>query len=461
MKLKFLGAARTVTGSRILFEHNHFVGLIDCGLFQGPKELRKFNWEEQPDLQKAQCVILTHVHIDHSGYLPRLHKNGFNKKIYCTKPSADLLPVMLLDSAKLQVEDAEYANRTKHSAFDPALPLYDEKDARGTIELIHGVEWNNWQVLTPFLSFRFLRSGHILGSGLVQLQFLQNDKTYVVTLTGDLGGGHSEIILDPENISNSDFLVMESTYGNRSVDRSQIHEQLTEIINKVHLRKGTLIIPAFSLGRTQDLLFLIHQLKKNNKIGNIPVYLDSPMSNTVTHVYRKNEDELKINFRNEDLMQALSVGSFKPVTDTNDSMLLCMSDESKIVISASGMLQGGRVLHHLRCKLPDAKNGVLFVGYLTPETKGRLLKNGLSKIRIHHKLIDVEAEIFSLDGLSAHADSDELLQWCSNFRNPPKLTLINHGEYEASQALAYRLKTELQWSAVQIPEQYQEIVLEP
>ncbi|PIS12039.1 MAG: MBL fold metallo-hydrolase [Bdellovibrio sp. CG10_big_fil_rev_8_21_14_0_10_47_8] len=452
MKLTFRGAAGTVTGSRILFDHHHFKGLVDCGLFQGPRDFRQLNWLDQPDLNQAQCVLLTHAHIDHSGYLPRLYKNGFRGPIYCSAPTSDLLPIMLLDAAKLQEEDAYFANKIRHSRHDPALPLYQEVDALGCNRLIHATPWNEWTPLSESLSFRLSRSGHILGSAYIQLAATNSNSSKIVTFSGDLGSPSPPILREAEAIQNTDVLVVESTYGNRALPRTNVSENLALVINKVIGRGGTLIIPAFSVGRTQDLLYLISQLKKKQHIKSCPVYLDSPMAHRVTEVYLKNLPELKEDFTGNDIEEALGKAVFKPTLSPDDSMLLCMSDEPKIVISASGMLQGGRVLHHLKMKLPHEKNGVLFVGYQGMGTKGRLLKDGLTKIRLHHTDVDVEAEIFSIDGLSAHADSNEIIAWLQRFQQEPELTLINHGEPEASQALAYRITHELGWKNVRRPE---------
>lgn len=452
MKLTFLGAARTVTGSRILFEHNHFKGLIDCGLFQGPKNLRQMNWMEQPEMKDAQCVILTHAHVDHSGYLPRLYKNGFRGAIYCSKSTADLLPVMLLDAAKLQEEDARFANRSKYSHHDPALPLYETSDAEGCKDLLHPTPWLEWRNLTPSLSLRFIRAGHILGSACIQLAFTNDQTTRVVTFTGDVGSSHSKIIRDPEKIFDTDFLIVESTYGNRTLNREHVSADLADVINRVFSRGGTLVIPAFSVGRTQDLLQLIFELKKGGKIKNVPVYVDSPMSHKVTSLYLKHFDELKDDASDTTLKDSLEHVAFHPVLSPDESMLLCMSDEPKIVISASGMLQGGRVLHHLKAKLPKAENGVLFVGFQSAGTKGRLLKEGIPSLRIHHQEISVECEIFSIEGLSAHADSNELMNWISSIQTPPRMTFVNHGELEASLSFAERIRRELHWKDVIVPE---------
>lgn len=455
MKITFLGAAQTVTGSRILFEHKGYTGLLDCGLFQGTKELRNRNWQVEQRFEGVQSIILTHAHIDHCGYLPRLYKNGFRGNVYCSKPTADLLHVMLLDSARLQVEDANYANKTHHSRHDPALPLYDELDARNACKLVRAIDWNQHVQLNEDIHFSFYRSGHILGSSFVKMEYSTDDGSKSILFSGDLGPKESTLLLPPEAIAETNTLVVESTYGNRSVDRKNVLESLQHFVSKIIQRGGTLVIPAFSLGRAQDLIYLLGSLKKSKKIPDVKIYLDSPMSQKITEIYQRHTKELKPEITGNGLELLLAKTSFTPVENMEDSLALVKSDEPKIVVSASGMLQGGRILHHLKAKLPDEKSGVLFVGFQSAGTKGRLIKDGIGRIRIHHQDIPIHAEIFSIDGLSAHADSDELMSWLSGHKKPPQFTFINHGEKEASDALAYRIKHELQWKHVLVPEDLQ------
>lgn len=457
MKLKFLGAAQTVTGSKIEIEHRGFKFLLDCGLFQGPKELREQNWQKFEGAETYNAVILTHAHVDHSGYLPKLVQEGFSGPIYCSAGTEAVAKILLLDAAYLQEEDARFANRTKHSRHEPALPLYTGADAQKANKLFHPVEMHKWIQLSPFVSFRLLRAGHILGSCIVQIQYSDDSRSQILTITGDLGGGRSQVIRDPETIIETDYLICESTYGDRCLPKFE-PQQMADIINKVIRRGGTLVIPSFAVGRTQELLYLIHQLETNKLISDVEVYVDSPMAKQVTSVYSHFSEELKVG-EGEALVEfSLNAKNFHAVETADDSMLLCMNDEPKIVISASGMLQGGRVLHHLRTKLPGEKNGVLFVGFQAEGTKGRLLKNGLRTLRLHHMNIDVEAEIFSIESLSAHADSNEMIKWCSHIQKPPQKTFIVHGELAASRAQYYRLGNELGWSCV-IPAPGQEFVL--
>ena len=458
MKIRFEGAAQTVTGSQTLLQHHSYTALVDCGLYQGAKATRLLNWEKPDYFASVQSILLTHAHIDHSGLVPRWARWGWRGNIFCTKPTADLLKIMLLDSARLQVEDAKFANETKHSHHDPALPLYEEKDALAALELLRPLAYGEWHELSPALSFRFLRAGHILGSAILEICVRDSQSSKSLVFSGDLGGGHSELLKDPIGGLEADVLVLESTYGDRKVNAAGREARLAEVIHKVIGRGGTLVIPAFALGRTQDLLLSIYELRQKKLIPNVPVYLDSPMANAVTAVYLKNLDELRLHAENGNIEACLSPSYFHAVESADDSMLLCMSDEPKIVLSASGMLQGGRVLHHLKQKLPDEKNGVLFVGFQGKETKGRLLVEGAATIRIHHQELRVEAEIFSLEGYSAHGDSDDLLRWLSSFRKPPQLIFLNHGEPESQAVFQKRIQDEFK-IRVEVPALHQEFKL--
>lgn len=457
MKLRFIGAAQTVTGSKIEVQHNGNKILVDCGLYQGPAEIRNLNWEEFQGADTYDAVILTHAHVDHTGYLPKLVKEGFRGPIYCSNGTKELTEILLLDAAYLQEEDARFANISKHSSHDPALPLYTQADAEAANKLLTRVPMHQWQKISPHLSFRFFRAGHILGSCIVQIQFIENDVSKIITFTGDLGGGRSQVIKEPETIIETDYLVCESTYGDRCLPKFK-SDELAEIINKVISRGGTLVIPAFAVGRTQELLYLIHQLEVQSKIPDVHVYVDSPMAKDVTAIYASYPHELKLGEEGADVELSLSSKNFHAIRSSDESMLLCMNDMPKIVISASGMLQGGRVLHHLKSKLPYEKNGVLFVGYQGEGTKGRLLKNGLKKIRIHHMSVDVEAEIFSVESLSAHADSNEIMTWLGHIQKPPTKVFLVHGELESLRALYYRVTNELDWPC-EIPAPGEEFTL--
>lgn len=439
MQIQFQGAAQTVTGSQTIIRHYGSSCLVDCGLFQGPKIMRQKNWNKPFYFHEIKSMILTHAHIDHSGLIPRWVSWGWRGPIYCTPATAELLKVMLPDSARLQEEDARFANRTKHSFYDPALPLYTEVDAQNALKMLYQIPYDQWQSINSNLSFRFVNAGHILGSASVQFSYSDDKESKLLTFSGDLGGAHSDLIKDTQPILETNSLVLESTYGDRSINIKGREDRLAEVITKVYNRGGTLVIPAFALGRTQDLLYSIHKLKTDSLIPDVPIYLDSPMAKAITRIYNKHMDELKID--SERLVEeALSERTFKAIESPDESMLLSMSDEPKIILSASGMLQGGRVLHHLKTKLPGKNNGVLFVGFQGKETKGRLLQEGILSIRLHHKEIPVEAEIFTIEGYSAHGDSEDLIKWIGAMTKKPDTIFLNHGEPEAQMVFAEKLK---------------------
>ena len=452
LSLKFLGAAETVTGSRILVDYEGFHLLIDCGLFQGPKSIRERNWEAFKDAQNLSAVILTHAHIDHTGYLPKLVKEGYRGPVYASPGTVDLSRIMLIDSAHLQEEDANYLNRKKATHYHPARPLYNIEDAEEALKLLRPMVKDEWHVLREGLSFRLLRSGHILGSTFVQLSVDMGNGQKIITFSGDLGHDRQNVIRGPVAVQESDVLVLESTYGDRIQPREDVCEHLQFIINRTYERGGVVVIPAFAVGRTQELLYLIAKLEKEKKIPNKPVYVDSPMANNATDIYLKYKDELRLTLNGNSFDYPLCPEQFEAVRSVDESMLVTMQDGPFIVISAAGMLTGGRILHHLRKRLPDPRNTIIFVGYQVEETKGRLLQQGLPKIRIHKQLIDVEAEIENLSALSAHADSQDIMGWVSRFSKKPSQIFLNHGEPAALNALKYRLQTELGLNVI-IPRQ--------
>lgn len=446
MRLQFLGGAGTVTGSKTVLEHRNQKYLIDCGLFQGPKEFRNLNWQpfENPDSIKA--VFLTHAHLDHSGYIPKIVKEGLKSHIYCTHGTLDLCRILLRDAGRLQEEDARFANKTKYSHHNPALPLYDEIDAISSLNLFTPLNRDQWHSINENLQVNFLRSGHIIGSSFVQLSCKDQNGGTTISFSGDIGNGRSPILKPPVQIMDSDYLVVESTYGDRIQSNSDPLIEIEKIINRVAERKGVLVIPAFSVGRTQEILYLIRKLEEENKIPKLPVYLDSPMATEATKVYLEHPEDHNLVLKDGAFESPISTKDYHTVTSPDDSMFLCMQDGPLVVVSAAGMLTGGRVLHHLKRRLPDAKNAVLFIGHQAAGTKGQLLQNGIPTLRIHHQEVSVEAEICTIDSLSAHADQQDIMNWLKHFARPPKMIFVNHGEPESSLALAARIKNELAYN---------------
>jgi len=460
LRLKFLGAAQEVTGSKTLVSYKNKNYLVDCGLYQGDKELRQLNWEEFPHAKNIDAVILTHAHIDHSGYLPRLVKLGFHGPIYCTKATAALVEVLLVDAAYLQEEDAKYANRKGYSSHKPAIPLFTIEDVEMVIKMLEPIDRDQWLDLTPGLSMRLLRSGHLLGSSFVQLSFDTGDNSKLVTFSGDLGSDRSNILKSPVTVSESDYLILEGTYGDR-VNRSEnIEKNIARVIKHIHERQGVLVIPAFAVGRTQELLYIINKLEEEKLIPKVPLYIDSPMALKATEIYTKFKDDLKLVEDEKRFISSMDESRFKAVLTTEQSKALTKSSGPMIVISAAGMLTGGRILHHLKARLPYKANAVLFVGYQAHGTKGRLLQNGMDRINIHHEEVRVNAEIRSLEGLSAHADSAETIEWLGAFSRLPSKVFLNHGERDPLKALQYRLQNELGITDVVIPHLGEEYTLD-
>lgn len=348
-----------------------------------------------------------------------------------------------MDSAFLQEEDARYLNKKKATRHHPALPLYNIEDAEQALTFLQPVSKEEWHILCDGLSFRLLRSGHILGSTFVQFSIDVGNGQKIITFSGDLGHDRQNVIKGPVNIKETDVLVLESTYGDRFLPKVDVFQQIKEVVNRTLLRGGVLVIPSFAVGRTQELLYILAKLEKEKLIPDGPIYVDSPMANNTTDIYLKYKEELRLSFNNGSLEYPICPEHFQAIRSVDESMMITMSDGPFIVISAAGMLTGGRVLHHLRKRLPDPKNTVLFVGYQVEETKGRLLQQGLPKIRIHKQLIDVEAEILSISTLSAHGDSQDLLNWVERIGGKPSQVFLNHGEPAALNALKYRLETEL------------------
>jgi metallo-beta-lactamase family protein len=443
LKVKFLGAAQEVTGSKTLISYMDNRYLVDCGLFQGDKELRKLNWEPLKQAQTIDGVLLTHAHLDHSGYLPILYKQGFRGKIYCTEATATLLKILLTDAAKLAVEDAEFANKTGHSHYRPALPLFTIEDVEGVLKLLQRVRRDEWIELARGLSVQFIRSGHLLGSSLVQLNFWNGHENKLITFTGDLGSDRSQVLKGPVYIKSSDYLVIEGTYGDKVHRHENLEHRFAKIINRVHSRHGVLVIPSFAVGRAQEVLFIINKLEREQKIPKMPVYIDSPMALDATEIYSNYRDELKPMQHGDEFISSMDARRFTPINTVQQSMALNRMPGPAIIISASGMLTGGRILHHLKARLPDRRNAVLFIGFQAEGTKGRLLQNGIDRIRLHHEEIEVEAEIYSLEGMSAHADIREMVDWLKHFSTPPGQVFLNHGENIPLRSMAYRLKTEL------------------
>lgn len=450
-QLQFIGATGTVTGSKYLLTSHGKKYLVDCGLFQGLKVLRLRNWQKLPfNAADVEAVILTHAHIDHSGYLPLLVKNGFQGKIYASEASFELCKIMLPDSARLQEEDAGFANKHRFSKHDPALPLYTEADARRCLEHFCPVPWETEITLSKKLSFSFLPAGHILGAAMAR--FDADGKT--ILFSGDLGRPHHPFLKPPAPVREADYLILESTYGDRTHPKENPKHTLKRLIEKTVRRGGIVLIPTFAVGRAQEILYLLGQLKNEGGLPDVPIYLNSPMSVQTTRLYRKFTGELQSNSDTCDLI----CDTARFVSTVEESKRLNLLPDPSIILSASGMATGGRVLHHLKALVGDPKNLILLAGFQAAGTRGEALIRGADSVKIHGELFPVRAEVAQLDSLSAHADAGEIMGWLSHFKRSPKMTYLTHGEPVASDVLRKKILQELGWNC-SVPDYLEEVSL--
>ncbi len=442
--LTFLGAAGTVTGAKFLLEAPDARVLLECGMFQGLRELRERNWQPPPFAARSlQAILLSHAHIDHSGYLPRVVREGFEGPVFCSPGTADLLKVMLPDAAHLQEEEAEFRNRKGRTKHRPALPLFTAEDAQRTLRQVRPVPFDERFVPAPGVEAVLRLSGHILGASIVQVT--TNGRRLVYS--GDLGRYDVPVMRDPEVIEHTDTLLVESTYGNRVHPRDDGTPVVAAAVGRAVERRGWLLIPAFAIGRTQDLLYMLRELEEAGRIPEIPVYLDSPMAIEATKIYAAHPEE------HDTATAKVTAASGTPFTPSRfavtrtaeESKRLNGMDGPLIVIAGSGMATGGRILHHLQHQVSDERTTVLFVGYQAAGTRGRLLRDGAKTLRLFGEEVPVRAAVLATDALSAHADQAELLRWLKGFTKPPHMTYCVHGEPQAAVALQKAIEEQLRW----------------
>lgn len=451
MKLTFLGATGTVTGSKYLVESGRARVLVDCGLFQGLKALRLRNWEALPfDPSSLDAVILTHAHLDHSGYLPVLTKRGFKGRVHCTHGTRGLCGVLLPDSGHLQEEEASYANRKGFSKHKPALPLYTELEARECLHSFRAHPFGEEFRPTKGLSASFTRAGHILGSACVRL----SDGASTIGFSGDVGRPADPVLRPPEPLGELDHLVVESTYGNRLHPPEDPRQLLAEVVRTTWERGGVVLIPSFAVGRAQSVLHLLAGLRATGELPSHPMFLDSPMAINATELYGEHPGECRLSPAETRAM----FGVVRFLRSPEESISLNEMEGPLLILSASGMATGGRVLHHLKRLLPDPRNTVLFVGFQAAGTRGEALVHGAPEVKIHGRYVPVRAEVKLLDALSAHADRAELIEWLRRTPRPPRRTFVTHGEPAASDALRRYLRDELGWAA-EVPVDGQQVTL--
>ncbi len=468
ISITFLGAARTVTGSKYLVESNGTKVLVDAGLFQGLKELRDRNWQDLPiAADSVDAVVLTHAHLDHCGYLPRMVSQGFRGRVFCTQGTKDLCGIVLPDAGRLQEEDAEYANRQGFSKHKPALPLYGEADAFRAVLQLQPCGYDRTMPVANGIEVEFINAGHLLGSSYVRMHI----DGRIVLFGGDLGRFDRPVLPDPTMVPGADFLLVESTYGDRVHEQDDNGTRLAEIVNETVRRGGKLIIPAFAIGRVEELIYWLRRLETEKRIPVLPVYLDSPMASAALARYSERVHELDPDMRPENHddsaphdaaapapqgerrrraqqereMAVFATERFRVVTSVDESKKVTSSRTTAIVLSSSGMAEGGRVLHHLKAALPDPRNTVLFAGYQGVGTRGRRLVDGEKNVKIHGEWIPVAARIEQIESMSAHADSNEIMRWLRGFSQAPQMTFIVHGEPPSMEALSGRIHSELGW----------------
>jgi metallo-beta-lactamase family protein len=462
--IQFLGAAGTVTGSKHLINTNHdtsgrtgFQVLVDCGLFQGPKEWRERNWRPTPvPAPEIDAVILTHAHLDHSGWIPKLVKEGYRGKIYATPSTVELCEILLPDSGYLQEEDAFFHNKQKSSKHSPALPLYTAEEAEQCLQQFEPVDFNQNIQLSPELSFRFVHAAHILGSAMAEISLKVDGKNRSLLFTGDIGRVRHQngatpgkvVTSGPMEGESADVLVMESTYGNRLHPHDDVRPQMAKLISDTVKRGGTVIVPAFAVERTQKFLFLVKELMEEQMIPRVPVYADSPMAIKAVGVFLKHSEE----FTPETKKMVAKYGSplewpgFHFAQTSEESKKINENKFPSIIVSSNGMCMGGRIQHHLAQRLPDPRNLVLIIGFQSPGTRGRQLKDGEREVKIFGQIIPVRAQVAALEQFSDHADTPELLEWLRSFRKQPTITHLVHGEPAAAEALKESIEKELRWN---------------
>lgn len=450
-QLTFLGANATVTGSRYLIETGQSRVLVDCGLFQGYKPLRLRNWKPLPvEPASIDAVVLTHAHLDHSGYLPRLIRAGFTGPVWCTPATRDLCDILLPDSGHLLEEEADYANHRGSSKHHPAEPLYTEDDARRSLGQFRTVPFGQSFEPAPGLETALHPQGHILGAAAVSIS-CQGQR---IIFSGDVGRPVDPVMRAPAPLTGADWLVVESTYGNRHHLPLTLKQELRDVLARVLVRGGVVVIPAFAVGRAQLLLHVVSQLQTNGEIPHVPVYLNSPMAADVTTLYQRYQDEHRLGAQELHAMRHTT----RIINSVEESKALNLQHGPMIIVAASGMAAGGRVLHHLIAFAPDHRNAILLSGFQAGGTRGASLARGAATLRIYGQDVPVRAEVVQLDSASSHVDADEMIMWLRTAPRPPQGVFITHGELDAADALRLRIERELQWKA-HVPEYGEQVDL--
>lgn len=460
IRVKFLGAAQSVTGSKFLLELDNHKILVDCGLFQGLKDLRLKNWDAFPiDIYTIDQVVLSHAHLDHTGYLPKLFKEGFTGPVYCSNATEDLVQLILLDSAKLQEEEAMFAKKKGYSKHEDPKPLYDMEDAKMVIPYLKSFEYDTDVSLTDRISVKFHDAGHLLGSSILEFTIRGDNQVKKIVFSGDIGRNNQPILRDPSILTEADVIFIESTYGDRDNPEGSTKEELKNFILEALENKGCVLIPAFSIGRTQHIIYYLKELLEEGLIPDMPVYIDSPMAISATDIFKRNYKYHKLS--DHELGNTRRIFEYKNMQycrEQNRSIELNGIKSGAIIISASGMCSGGRILHHLFHRLPRENDTLLFVGYQAEGSRGRKILNGDKSVKIFGEEVPVKCNVRHLEGLSAHADKTELMQWLSHFERSPKFTFVVHGEKKVCEVFAKNIRQEFGWN-VHVPEYFESVEL--
>ncbi|HVA45079.1 MAG TPA: MBL fold metallo-hydrolase [Pirellulales bacterium] len=458
VELAFHGAAETVTGSKYLLTAADARVLVDCGLFQGLKELRLRNWQPPPfDVASLDCVVLTHTHIDHVGYLPRLVKLGFKRPVWCTPATQALADIILRDAARNQEEEAEYANRKGYSKHRPALPLFDERDVDRSLKLLRPVDRGQWFNPAGPIWCRYHDAGHLLGSAMIEVEVRQGPTPLRILFSGDVGRYEAPLYHDPAPPPACDYLVCESTYGNREHGDERVLDQLCHVVEAAIARGGVMLVASFAVGRAQQLIYLLAVLAAQRRIWPLPVYLDSPMAVDATHIYTSYAAELDLSESHAGGAGPLDFGNVHLARTVEESKRINSVRGPAVIISSSGMMVGGRILHHLRQRLPDARNTIVLGGFMAAGTRGRQLEDGAPSIRVHGTKVPVRAAIARVSALSGHAGHSELLRWLEPLA-APRRAFFTHGEIESARALAAELHDKRGWNTC-VPRMHERVHL--
>ncbi len=459
MRLQFLGATETVTGSKFNLTDGHNSWLIDCGLYQGLKELRLRNWQPLPvDPKRLDAIILTHAHIDHTGYLPLIVKNGFSGPVYASVPTVELCKILLPDAGYIQEEDAKFAAKKGFSKHANPLPLYTYADAVESLKTLKPIPDRSWRSLSDHVRIMLRPAGHILGSRVINVSVKKPHHSFNIMFAGDIGGYDALISVDPGAVKSVNYLVLESTYGDRLHPVENVLDRFEAIINRTISRGGKVVIPSFAVGRSQEVLYILKKLEEQGRLPDVPIFLNSPLAIDATTIYVQYASEHNFFKNGISPTQAFQPSRLILVQGSEESKHLNYLAEPAIIISSSGMMTGGRILHHLKAYLPDHNSTLVITGFQAAGTRGRLLLDGAKAIKIHGLPVKVNAEIEYIESLSAHGDYGDILRWLRGFHQPPKTTFLVHGEPKAAEALKQRIERELNWH-VMIPKYLEKVEL--